>query len=106
MKRGDIWWARLGPPAGDRPVVLLSRDAAYGTRELITIAPLTTRIRNLKSEVPLGRSEGLKKKCVASLDTITTIPKAVLDKKVTSLPRSKIHEIDRAIRFALGISSA
>ena len=106
MKRGDIWWAQLGAPAGYRPVVLLSRDAAYDRRELITIAPLTTRIRNLKSEVPLGRAEGLKKKCVANLDTITTIPKAVLDKKVTSLPRSKVHEIDEAIGFALGISSA
>lgn len=104
MKRGEVWWAQLAGAAGYRPVVLLSRHAAYETREFITIAPVTTRIRNIKSEVPLGRAEGLKKKCVANLDTISTIPKAALDKKIASLPWSKMREVEEAIRFALGFS--
>lgn len=104
MKRGEIWWAQLTAAAGHRPVVLLSRNAAYDRREFITIAPITTRIRNIKAEVPLGRAEGLTKRCVANLDTISTIPKAALDEKIAALPWSKMKEIEEAIRFALGFS--
>lgn len=103
MKRGELWWATLPPPIGPRPVVLLSRDAAYARREFITIAPLTTKIRGIGSEVILDRRDGLKKKSVANLDTISTIPKAALDTKISSLSREKIIEVDDAIRFALGL---
>ncbi len=51
MKRGEIWWAELAPPAGRRPVLLLSRNEAYAVRELVMVAPLTTRIRGIPSEV-------------------------------------------------------
>jgi mRNA interferase MazF len=53
MRRGEIWWAELEPPAGRRPVVLLSRDEAYKIRSLIIVAPITARIRRIASEVPL-----------------------------------------------------
>lgn len=102
MKRGDIWWANLPPPTGRRPVVLLSRNAAYERRQLVTIAPITSRARGIRSEVILDKSDGLKKKSVANLDTIATIPKAALDSKVSSLSREKIIEVEDAIRFALG----
>lgn len=45
MKRGEVWWADLEPPTGRRPVLLLSRNEAYGVRRLILVAPLTTRLR-------------------------------------------------------------
>ena len=54
MRRGEIWWAELTPPAGRRPVLLLSRNEAYAVRELVTVAPVTTRMRHIPSEVPLG----------------------------------------------------
>lgn len=84
--------------------MLLSRNAAYERREFVTIAPITTRIRNIKSEVPLGRAEGLRKKCVANLDTINTIPKVALEERVSSLSGQKMLEVEAAIRFALGFS--
>lgn len=59
MRRGDIWWAELPPPTGRRPVVLLSRDEAYAIRALVTVAPVTTRIRQIPAEVPLGPEDGL-----------------------------------------------
>jgi mRNA interferase MazF len=74
MRRGEVWWAELPPPAGRRPVVLLSRDEAYSVRELVTIAPVTSRIRGIPTEVRLGPEDGLPKPCVINLDTITTIP--------------------------------
>ena len=55
MRRGEIWWAELTRATGRRPVLLLSRDEAYAVRELVTVAPVTTRMRHIPSEVPLGR---------------------------------------------------
>lgn len=103
MRRGEVWWAELPRPAGRRPVVLVSRNEAYAVRELVTIAPVTTRIRGLPVEVPLGEKEGLPKACAANLDTITTIPKAALKEMVARLPQAKLRALDDAIRFALGL---
>ncbi len=103
MKRGEIWWAELGPPAGRRPVLLLSRNEAYLVRELITVAPVTTRIRHIASEVPLGLEDGLPRACVINLDTITTIAKSILEEKLTTLSREKQKAVAAALHFALGM---
>ena len=103
MRRGEVWWAELPPPAGRRPVVLLSRDEAYGVRALVTVVPVTTRMRGIPTEVGLGRSEGLPRRSVASLDTIATVPKRILAGRITALPPPKLAAIDRALRFALGL---
>ncbi len=103
MKRGEIWWAELEPPAGRRPVVLLSRDEAYAVRSLIIVAPITTRIRHIASEVLLGTDDGMTRDCVANLDTITTIPKDCLRERLTSLSPQKLKEVEAAIHFALGL---
>ena len=103
MKRGEIWWAELDPPAGRRPVLLLSRDEAYSVRELVTIAPVTTRIRRIPSEVALSLEDGLPKPCVVNLDTITTIARARLRDRLTTLSAEKQRAIEVAIHFALGI---
>ena len=95
--------ADLPPPVGRRPVVLLSRDEAYTVRELVTSAPVTTRVRGLAVEVPLGPKEGLPKACAANLDTITTIPMAALKEFVALLSTAKRKALDSAIQFALGI---
>jgi mRNA interferase MazF len=103
MKRGEIWWAELGPPAGRRPVLLLSRDEAYSVRELIIVAPVTTRIRHIASEVPLGLEDGLPKPCVINLDTITTIAKASVNDRLTILRTEKLKAVEIAIHFTLGM---
>ena len=103
MKRGEIWWAELEPPAGRRPVLLLSRNEAYFVRELITVAPVTTRVRHIPSEVPLGLEDGLPKPCVVNLDIITTIAKASLRDRLTTLSAEKQKAIEVALHFALGM---
>jgi len=103
MKRGEIWWAELSPPVGRRPLILLSRNEAYAVRELVTVAPVTTRIRHIPTEVPLGPEDGLPKACVANLDAITTIAKSSLHERLTSLSTEKLASVDAAIRFALGM---
>jgi mRNA interferase MazF len=103
MRRGEVWWAELPKPAGRRPVVLLSRNEAYGIRALVTVAPLTTRARRIPSEVALDKRDGLPRPCVANLDTITTIPKGALSTRLTALEPAKVAALDRALRFALGL---
>jgi len=103
MKRGEIWWADLEPPAGRRPVLLLSRDEAYSIRELVIVASVTTRVRHIPSEVPLGVEDGLPKPCVINLDTITTIAKTSLQEKLTTLSTKKLEAAEIALCFALGL---
>lgn len=103
MRRGEVWWADLPAPAGSRPVVLLSRNEAYAVRELVTVAPVTPRIRQIPAEVSLGEKGGLPKKCVANLDTVTTIPKRTLTERITTLAPEKLSAVDAALTFALGL---
>ena len=103
MRKCEVWWANLPAPIGRRPVVLLSRDAAYGVRNAVTVAEITTTIRNIPVEVPLNTSDGLPKKCVVNLDTIITIPKAHLDTLITTLRQDRIKQVNEAIKFALDI---
>ncbi len=103
MRRGEVWWAEQPQPIGRRPVVLLSRDEAYEVRNAITVAQITTTIRNIPVEVKLDEKDGLPQKCVINLDTITTIRKAILTKRICSVRADKIEQIDKAIKFALAL---
>jgi mRNA interferase MazF len=103
VRRGEVWWAELPAPAGRRPVLLLSRDEAYRVRELVTVAPVSTRMRRIPTEVVLGRAEGMSRRCAVNLDTITTIPKRTLARRIATLPPAKLGAVERALRFALGL---
>lgn len=103
MRWGEVWWAELPGPFGRRPVVLLSREEAYAIRDQVVVAPVTTRIRGIRSEVPLGPEQGLPKRCVANLDTIGTIPKLALRERIALLPRETVQAFNAAVRFALGL---
>lgn len=103
MRRGEVWWADLPAPEGTRPVLLLSRDSAYGVRTKVIVAPVTTRIRGIPAEVPLGPDDGLPKPCAANLDVLETIPKAYLREQITTLSADRMVAVETAIRFALGM---
>jgi mRNA interferase MazF len=103
LKKGEVWWARLKPPAGRRPVVLLSRDEAYAVRTAVTVAPVTTTVRGIAVEVSLGLEDGLPKLCAVNCDSLLTIPKACLESRIARLSERKIEEIHKAVRFALDI---
>jgi len=103
MRKGEIWWANLPLPVGRRPVVLLSRNEAYAVRNAVTVAEVTSTIRGIPVEVPLGPEDGLPKKCVANLDTLATIRKELLVSRISALDAEKINLIDESIRFALDL---
>jgi mRNA interferase MazF len=103
MKRGELWWARLDLPAGRRPVVLVSRDAAYAIRQSITVAEVSTVVRAIPSEVALGKRDGMSRPCVINTDNLVTIPKTLLESHIAPLRAAKLDELDTALRFSLGL---
>lgn len=104
MNRNDIYWADLGPPAGRRPVCVLTRDAAIAVLTSVTCAPITRTIRGIRSEVELGPDQGLAEPCVISCDNVITIPLDALDDEpVGQLDENTRSRLDQALRYALDI---
>ena len=69
----------------------------------MTVAPVTSRIRGLQSEVNLGPSEGLLRVCVMNLDDILTVSVSMLESRIGYLCGEKIRDVNSAIRYALGL---
>ncbi len=104
VARGEIYWADLGSPAGRRPVCVLTRDAAIEVLRAVTCGPITRTRRGIRSEVDVGRDEGLPEASVINCDSLVTIPKVSLDEApVGRLNEVKRAELDRALRYALDI---
>lgn len=104
MKRGDIAWAELPPPAGRRPVAVVTRSSAIEHLGTIVVAPVTSTVRGIASEISVGRAEGLTRDCVINCDQLVSIVRSAIDDRaVGSLSPEKVVELDRALRFALGI---
>jgi len=104
VARNEIYWADLGPPAGRRPVVVLTRTAAAEVLRAVTCAPITRTIRGIASEVGVGPECGLPDSGVINCDNVVTVPKDRLDPApVGSLGPGQRIDLDRALRFALDI---
>jgi mRNA interferase MazF len=103
VQRGEVWWADLPAPAGRRPVLLLSRNAAYKVRTSITVAVITRTIRSIPVEVPLDETDGMPSCCIVNLDNIITIPKSCLKDRLAALSTEKMADVSKAIAFALDL---
>lgn len=104
ISSGEIYWADLGPPAGRRPVCVLTRDAAIAVLSAVTCAPITRTIRGIASEVELGPDDGLPEACVISCDNVITVPVEALDPEpIGRLDEPTRAQLDRALRYALDI---
>ncbi len=104
MRRSEVWWAELPQPIGRRPVLLLSRDAAYSVRTSVMVAIITGTIRNIPVEVLLGPEDGMPAECIVNLDDIVTIPKSRLTERITTLSPEKMTAVAKATVFALDLS--
>jgi mRNA interferase MazF len=102
MKQYEIWWADLPEPVGTRPVLLLTRDAAYAYLNRVLAVEVTTRARGIPQEVELGVREGLPKRCVANLDNVRAVPKAALRALAGRIATTRTPELKRALGHALG----
>ena len=97
MKQYEIWWAKLPAPAGRRPVLLLSRDAAYEYLNKFVVVEVTTTIRGIAEEVPLGHTKGMPARCVANCDNLRTVPRSALTHKIGELNPRRHVELKRAV---------
>ena len=100
-QRGDVWWCEL-PNIGRRPVIVLSRDTAIPRLRRTLIAPCTTTIRGLPSEVLLDPSvDPVPRSCAANLDSVENVSVAVLTDRIGSLSGPRMTEICAALQVAV-----
>jgi len=103
MKRGEVRWYKFQQPDKKRPVLILTRDSVLGYLGEVTIAPITSTIRDIPSEVLLTRHDGVRKDCAINCDHIQTVSKGKIGALVTTLTPEKLVQIRDAIRFALNL---
>jgi mRNA interferase MazF len=101
MRRGEIRWYRFAGPDKTRPVLILTRDSILDLLGEVTIAPITSTIRDIPSEVLLTEDDGLPRSCVVNLDHVQTVPKTKLGALITTLPSERMREVRAALLFAL-----
>ena len=102
MKRGEVRWYKFSPPDKKRPVLLLTRDAILEYLGEATVAPITSTIRDIPSEVCLDKEDGMLRDCAVNCDHLQTVSKNRLGALVTTLSAAKMREVSNAIAFSLG----
>ena len=102
ISRGDVRLYQFSAPDKKRPVVVLTRDSAVAYLSTITVAPITTAIRGVPSEVLLTEDDGMKTHCAVNLHNVVTVTQNRLGKRVAQLSSLRMAEICAALRFSFG----
>jgi mRNA interferase MazF len=103
MKRGEIRWYKFKAPNKKRPVLILTRNSILAYLGEVTIAPITSTVRDIPSEVFLSKNEGMPKDCAINLDHIQTVSKGKIGSLITRLSSEKLQQVREAILFALDL---
>ena len=103
MIRGEVRWYKFKAPDKQRPVVILTRDSIIEYLGEVTIAPVTSTIRNIPSEVVLDRSDGMPRECAINCDHIQTVSKGKIGKLITMLNAEQLRQLSTAVKFALAV---
>jgi mRNA interferase MazF len=104
VNRGDICWYTFEAPDKRRPVLIVTRDSAIGVLNSVTIAPITSTIRSIPTEVVLTEDDGLPATCAANFDNLQTVPKSNIGDRIARLTARKMKEAGAAVSFALGLN--
>jgi len=103
MKRGEVRWYKFTNPDKKRPVVILTRNSVLEYLGEVTIAPVTSTIREIPSEVLLSKDDGMQNDCAINCDHLQTVSKANIGTIITTLSKEKLFEIRNAVFFALNL---
>jgi mRNA interferase MazF len=103
LNRGEIRWYKFRSPDKKRPVLILSRASALEYLGEVTIAPVTSTIRDIPSEVILTENDGMPRECAINFDHIQTVSKGKIGAYITSLSQTRLAQTKTAILFALGL---
>ena len=102
LNRGDVHLCRFAAPDKQRPVLILTRDSAIAHLSTVTVAPITSTVRDVPSEVILDVDDGMKGRCAINLHNAVTVSRERLSKRVASLSDERMQQVCEALRFALG----
>jgi mRNA interferase MazF len=103
MKRGDIRWYKFKAPDKKRPVLILTRDSILEYLGEVTVAPITSTVRDIPSEIFLSKTDGMTQDCAINCDHIQTVSKGRIGSLITTLSASKLEQVREAIQFALDL---
>lgn len=103
MKHGEIRWYKFVKPDKKRPVLILTRNSIIEYLDEITVAPVTSTIRNIPSEIHLSEADGMPRECAVNCDHLQTVSKSKIGALIISLSPAKVAAVGKAIRFALDI---
>lgn len=102
MNRGEVRWFTFARPDKRRPVLVLTRNSVIGVLSRVTVAPITTTIRGIPTEVVIGEDEGLRQPSAVNLDNIQTVPRNDIGQFIGALSPARMRQVEAAIAFALG----
>ncbi|MDX2494699.1 MAG: type II toxin-antitoxin system PemK/MazF family toxin [Desulfuromusa sp.] len=103
MKRGEIRWYKFSHPDKKRPVLILTRNSILEYLGEVTIAPITTTVRDIPSEVFLSKTDGMPRECAVNCDHLQSVSKGKIGTIITDLSPAKLREVGQAIQFSLDI---
>jgi mRNA interferase MazF len=102
MNRGEVRWYVFSKPNKKRPVLILTRDSALEFLGEVTVAPITTVIRDIPSEVLLTKVDGMPRDCAVNFDHLQTVSKGKIGSLIATLSSSKMQQMRSGLLFALG----
>ncbi|HZS54533.1 MAG TPA: type II toxin-antitoxin system PemK/MazF family toxin [Bryobacteraceae bacterium] len=102
IARGEVRLYQFAPPDKERPALVLTRNSAIAYLSTVTIAPVTSTIRSVPSEVVLDEEDGMKHPCAVNLHDAVTVSQQRLGKRLAQLSSARMHEVCAALRFTLG----
>jgi mRNA interferase MazF len=102
LRRGDVHLLRFPNPDKQRPVVILTRASAIELLTKVTVAPITSTIRGVPSEVTLDVADGMKGPCAVNLHNVATVAQELVGRRVATLSATRMDEICFALRYSLG----
>jgi mRNA interferase MazF len=101
LERGEVRFYRFPSPDKERPVLILTRGSALGYLARVTVAPITSTVRGVPSEVALGIEDGMKQPCAVNLHNVVTVAKDGLGRRVAQLGPDRMRQVCAALAFAL-----
>ena len=104
LDRGEVRLCRFPPPDKQRPVLVLTRSSAISHLKTVTVAPITSTVRGVPSEVILDIDDGMRGQCAVDLHNAVTISQARLGRRLAGLSAARMDQVCDALRFALGCS--
>ena len=102
LERGEVRLYRFGRPDKQRPVLILTRSSALRYLSRVTVAPITSTIRGVPSEVALGPDDGMKQECCVNLHNVVTVSQGDVGKRLARLTSRRMDAVCSALDFSLG----